>query len=154
MALLQGVLALHVRLCVVETSGFKWFHFQQFTEAFTELGPDSVSLQCCASFHSPSSQVGQTLCPCQPPACEEGGCKQSRKPYMEGPGGAASCLLAGRREGAVYTSDKREKLGAPLRLFLRPEEKDSGSSSVLLCPCYLSEPHLFIQVAVPGFISF
>ena len=62
--------------------------------------------------------------------------------------------FAGRREGAVCTSHKGEKLGAPLRLFVRSEEKDSGSRPVLLCACYLAEPHLFIQIAFPGFISF
>lgn len=62
--------------------------------------------------------------------------------------------FAGRREGAVCTSHKGGKLGAPLRLLLRPKEKDSGSRPVVLCPCYLAEPNLLIQVAFPTFISF
>jgi len=61
--------------------------------------------------------------------------------------------FAGRSEGAVCTSHKGKELRAPLRLFLRSEEKDSGSRPVLCC-CYLVEPHLFIPVAFPELTSF
>lgn len=64
-----------------------------------------------------------------------------------------ACVV-GWREGAVSTSQVGEELQALLKLFLRSEGKDYESRPVLLSPCFLAEPHLFIQVALPGFISF
>lgn len=102
--------------------------------------------------HSILPPLRQTLSPCQPPAFEGGGGKQSRKPDLEVPN--RSCFLpASLAEGKeLFVHLTRGRSWEPLRLLLRSE--DSGSKPVLLCPCYLAEPHLFIQVAFPGFISF
>lgn len=83
-----------------KTSACKLFRFQHFAEVFLILVPNSASLQSCASFHFPYPWTRQTPCPWQPPGCEGGGGKWSRKPELEAPGGAASCLrcwLKGRR---------------------------------------------------------
>lgn len=88
-----------VAVTVLQLLTPQWFYFHHFAEVCTELVPNSVSLQHCASFHSPSSQTGQALpMPASHPH------KPSRKREVEAAGGAAflPALLAGGKELFVH----------------------------------------------------
>lgn len=109
----------------------QWFRFHHFAEVFTELVPNSVSLQHCASFRSPSSQTGQAL-----PVPASHPHEQGSKAGVEAPGGAAllPALLAEGKELFMHVPRGRSWEHPSGLLDLKKTIRDVGLSGSVPLP--------------------